>query len=333
MQGSSREVSPPLAAAAVTPRKDMCALPTADLTIDPSPPTTQRPSGAAVPKNPPSSSSSGRPSPHPGNCTSDLVPDGSCTDGTIESRRTTRRGDDNSRDDVLDDPPAARGISATIETTVTTPPVLPAICYCCRPGEVRRRRGRGHVVQGAQDGRLHDGVGGGWQRGDGCSRLVLLRSSSSSRRSCPLLQVGWHDFSETEGGDANVHVLRQHPRLSPRTPSLPRPKRGGGGETKWPYPLRVCEMCVTDDVVSMNGRVWTCAICSVVACDEDCGVELVEATDCEEWNNAGCLECRGVENLSEMEIFRSRQNGVEDGGRGVPRATRVCVSCVELFSL
>ena len=61
------------------------------------------------PKNPLSSSSSGRPSPTPRQFISDLVPDGGCTDGTIEIRRTMRRGDDNSRDDVLDDPPGVLG--------------------------------------------------------------------------------------------------------------------------------------------------------------------------------------------------------------------------------
>jgi hypothetical protein len=57
----------------------------------------------------------------------------------------------------------------------------------------------------------------------------------------------------------------------------------------WPYSLRVCDMCIKDDAASLTGRVRHCGICGVVACDEDCGVELVECTDVESWNNAG--EC------------------------------------------
>lgn len=44
-------------------------------------------------------------------------------------------------------------------------------------------------------------------------------------------------------------------------------------------------MCIADDVAV--GRIRNCGICGVVACDEDCGVELVECTDTEEWNNEG----------------------------------------------
>jgi hypothetical protein len=55
----------------------------------------------------------------------------------------------------------------------------------------------------------------------------------------------------------------------------------------WPYSLRVCDMCIKDDAASLTGRVRHCGICGVVACDEDCGVELVECTDVESWNNAG----------------------------------------------
>mmetsp|Transcript_3402 Transcript_3402/g.6542 ORF Transcript_3402/g.6542 Transcript_3402/m.6542 type:complete len:655 (-) Transcript_3402:147-2111(-) len=99
------------------------------------------------------------------------------------------------------------------------------------------------------------------------------------------------------------------------------------GNSDWPYPLRVCEMCIADDLTT--GRIRHCAICNVVACDEDCGaVELVEVTDREEWNNAGCLECRGMESFSEMELFRRRPYP-----NGIPRATRICTGCIELFSL
>ena len=61
---------------------------------------------------------------------------------------------------------------------------------------------------------------------------------------------------------------------------------GCNGST-WPYSLRVCDMCIKDDAASLTGRVRHCGICGVVACDEDCGVELVECTDVESWNNAG----------------------------------------------
>jgi len=98
------------------------------------------------------------------------------------------------------------------------------------------------------------------------------------------------------------------------------------GNSSWPYPLKVCEMCIADDLTT--GRIRSCAICDVVACDENCGVELVEATDHDAWNNAGCLECRGMESFSEMELFRRRPNP-----NGIPRATRICTNCVELFSL
>jgi len=99
------------------------------------------------------------------------------------------------------------------------------------------------------------------------------------------------------------------------------------GNSTWPYPLKVCEMCIADDLTT--GRIRHCAICNVVACDEYCGaVELVEATDREGWNNAGCLECRGMESFSEMELFRRRPYP-----NGIPRATRICTGCIELFSL
>jgi hypothetical protein len=63
---------------------------------------------------------------------------------------------------------------------------------------------------------------------------------------------------------------------------------GCSGST-WPYSLRVCDMCIKDDATSLTGRIRHCGICWVVACDEDCGVELVECTDAESWNNAGEL--------------------------------------------
>mmetsp|Transcript_39973 Transcript_39973/g.96192 ORF Transcript_39973/g.96192 Transcript_39973/m.96192 type:complete len:628 (-) Transcript_39973:460-2343(-) len=101
-----------------------------------------------------------------------------------------------------------------------------------------------------------------------------------------------------------------------------------GNTTEWPYPLKVCEVCIADDQRSSTGRIRSCGICGVVACDENCGVELVEVTDRDEWNNEGCLECRSMESFSEMELFRRKPYP-----RGVPRAMRVCTSCLELFSL
>eukprot|EP00581_Thalassiosira_minuscula_P012856 CAMPEP_0183717738 /NCGR_PEP_ID=MMETSP0737-20130205/11251_1 /TAXON_ID=385413 /ORGANISM="Thalassiosira miniscula, Strain CCMP1093" /LENGTH=744 /DNA_ID=CAMNT_0025947215 /DNA_START=49 /DNA_END=2283 /DNA_ORIENTATION=+ len=116
-------------------------------------------------------------------------------------------------------------------------------------------------------------------------------------------------------------------------------------QNPWPYSLRVCEMCLLDD--RPHGRIRSCAVCGVVACDEYCGTQLVEATDRDAWNQAGCLECRGMESFREMELFRSESSsltsennnvdpntaGVKRRPHGVPRATRVCLDCVELFSL
>ena len=99
-----------------------------------------------------------------------------------------------------------------------------------------------------------------------------------------------------------------------------------GNTTSWPFSLKVCEMCIADDV--HTGRIRTCGICGVVACDENCGVELIEVTDKDEWTNAGCLQCRGMESFSEMELFRRKPYPNDK-----PRATRVCVKCLELFSL
>lgn len=104
-----------------------------------------------------------------------------------------------------------------------------------------------------------------------------------------------------------------------------------GNSIPGPFPLKVCEMCISDDARSGTGRIRTCGICGVVACTEDCSVhdvKLLEVTDRDEWNNAGCLECRGMESFSEMELFkRPNPNGCKS------RATRVCTGCVELFSL
>lgn len=89
-------------------------------------------------------------------------------------------------------------------------------------------------------------------------------------------------------------------------------------------PLRVCEMCIADDV--LTGRIRCCGLCGIVACDENC-VELVECTDNEEWNNEGCLECRGFESFNEIEIFRLRRHAHS------PRVNRICTKCLNLFTL
>jgi len=95
----------------------------------------------------------------------------------------------------------------------------------------------------------------------------------------------------------------------------------------WPYSLRVCDKCIEDD--AGIGRIRSCGICGTVACDENCGAELLECTDCAEWNNAGCLECRKMGDFSEMDPFR-RKDG-ENGGTGEHTPiTRICVKCLDM---
>ena len=89
-------------------------------------------------------------------------------------------------------------------------------------------------------------------------------------------------------------------------------------------PIRVCEMCVLDD--ALTGRIRNCGLCGIVACDENC-VELVECTDDEEWNNKGCLECRGMESFNEIDLFRRRRH------KSSPRINRICTKCLDLFTL
>jgi len=89
-------------------------------------------------------------------------------------------------------------------------------------------------------------------------------------------------------------------------------------------PLRVCEMCIADD--ALTGRIRCCGLCGIVACDENC-VDLVECTDNEEWNNQGCLECRGFESFNEIEIFRRRRHAE------CARVNRICTKCLNLFTL
>mmetsp|Transcript_31504 Transcript_31504/g.64242 ORF Transcript_31504/g.64242 Transcript_31504/m.64242 type:complete len:726 (-) Transcript_31504:838-3015(-) len=91
----------------------------------------------------------------------------------------------------------------------------------------------------------------------------------------------------------------------------------------WPFSLRVCEMCIADDTTT--GRILSCGICGTVACDENCGEELVECTDQPEWNNAGCLECRGKEAFSDLAIFKPKPNWGDP-----PCIMRVCAKCLDL---
>ena len=64
----------------------------------------------------------------------------------------------------------------------------------------------------------------------------------------------------------------------------------------------------------------------MIACDENCGVELLECTDNGECTNLGCIECRKMSDFSEMEMFNSK-NIMSQGN--MPRMTRVCISCLE----
>ncbi|KAL7532110.1 hypothetical protein ACHAXR_007113 [Thalassiosira sp. AJA248-18] len=155
----------------------------------------------------------------------------------------------------------------------------------------------------------------------------LCESSSGSRSYCRF--IGNDDDADNQEGEAieaaHAHAAAADPPLEEEVVPM-RTCMCYGNSTSWPYPLKVCEMCIADDLTT--GRVRSCGICGVVACDENCGVELVETTDRESWNNAGCLECRGMESFSEIELFRRRPHP-----NGIPRATRVCTNCLELFSL
>ena len=103
----------------------------------------------------------------------------------------------------------------------------------------------------------------------------------------------------------------------------------------------MCDKCIEDD--AGIGRIRNCGICGTVACDENCGAELLECSDCSSWNNAGCLECRKLGDFSEIPLFRKnggsdgRNHNAVDGGltysnhdhRDEPRITRVCARCLD----
>ncbi|KAL7455268.1 hypothetical protein ACHAWC_006821, partial [Mediolabrus comicus] len=90
-------------------------------------------------------------------------------------------------------------------------------------------------------------------------------------------------------------------------------------------------MCIIDNI--STGRVRCCGICGIIACDEHCSIKLLETTDYA-WNDSSCLECRGMEFFSEMELFQRRSDSSHPHATAdVPRATRICINCLELRSI
>lgn len=93
----------------------------------------------------------------------------------------------------------------------------------------------------------------------------------------------------------------------------------------WPYSLRVCDKCIQDD--KGIGRIRNCGICGIIACDENCGPELVECTDESfQCNNLGCIQCRKMSDFKDMFSFTSKHINQLTGQR---RMTRVCHICLE----
>lgn len=159
--------------------------------------------------------------------------------------------------------------------------------------------------------------------------IVALKQSGA----CHLCEcTSSRSYRRFIGNDEDVNQLEEHHEHQQQQQEDTPPMRTcmcyGNPTTHGAFPLKVCEMCITDDATT--GRVRCCSLCGVVACDENgkCGVELVEATDRDSFDNAGCLECRGMESFSEMALFRRRPYP-----NGIPRATRCCTNCLELFSL
>ena len=128
---------------------------------------------------------------------------------------------------------------------------------------------------------------------------------------------GFSHFMDTESNDDSVPTELAGMRLCAcfQRPSSRHPDS---------CPLRVCEMCIKDDI--LTGRIRCCALCGVIACDENC-VEMVECTDKEEWLNEGCLECRGYESFNQIDMFRRRKHSE------YPRINRVCTKCLDMFTL
>ena len=89
--------------------------------------------------------------------------------------------------------------------------------------------------------------------------------------------------------------------------------------------LRVCDKCIQDD--KGIGRIRNCGICGIIACDENCGPELVECTDESfQCNNLGCIQCRKMSDFKDMFSFTSKNINQLTGQR---RMTRVCHICLE----
>ena len=166
----------------------------------------------------------------------------------------------------------------------------------------------------------------------GACHLCCSTSGSRSYRSFVGNDGNYDEDNINRRHDLPQDHHQQQPQVEGEGASSSRPMKTCmcyGNSSSWPFSLRVCEMCVTDDVTSSAGRIRSCGICGVIACDEKCGnVQLVECTDKDEWNSEGCLECRGVEGFNQMELFRRRPYP-----NNIPRATRICTSCLELFSL
>lgn len=128
-------------------------------------------------------------------------------------------------------------------------------------------------------------------------------SKNSSTQLCSNSSTTSKDLTEAMGRNARFHPTQHTFHISHtshlsdsshtrRPPPINAPMRTcscygtpPSDPNYWPYSIKVCEACISDDVEI--GRIRYCGICGVVACDEYCGVKLVECTDEEEWNNKG----------------------------------------------
>ena len=109
-----------------------------------------------------------------------------------------------------------------------------------------------------------------------------LPASSSSSSSSSTMNCGWNNpINPTITNDV-ASVTTTHP---PPTMQTCQCHNDATTHHNWPYSLRVCQACIADDATM--GRIRICGICGVVACDENCGLEMVECSDQVGWNNAG----------------------------------------------